>query len=100
MSRQDGLSWGKKAYLWLSLGVVAIIWIAFLIHFVILGHAPVEANWGEEIGKWLLMTPVLVVIVDVIAYAWIGTVASRRAHGLEGPLAKEKEKEEVKEEDK
>ena len=98
--RNVGISWAKKAYLWLSLGVVAVIWIAFFVHFVILGHAPVEANWGEEIGKWLLMTPVLVVIVDVIAYAWIGTVASRRAHGLEGPLAKEKEKEEVKEEDK
>ena len=97
--RNVGINWAKKAYLWLSLAVVAIIWIAFLIHFVILGHAPVEANWGEEIGKWLLMTPVLVVIVDAIAYALIGTIASRRAHGLEGPLAKKKE-EEAKKEDK
>jgi uncharacterized membrane protein len=93
MSRQDGINWGKKAYLWLSLAVVAIIWIAFFVHFVILGHSPVEANWGEEVGKWLLMTPVLVVIVDVIAYAWIMTVATRKAHNLEAPK-KEKEDEE------
>jgi hypothetical protein len=91
--RNVGTAWAKKAYLWLSLVVVAIIWIAFLIHFVILGHAPVEANWGEEIGKWLLMTPILVGIVDCIAYALIGTIAARRAHGLEGPLAKKKEEE-------
>lgn len=93
VNRNVGIAWAKKAYLWLSLVVVAIIWIAFFVHFVILGHAPVEANWGEEVGKWLLMTPILVGIVDAIAYAWIGTVASRRAHGLEGPLAKEREAE-------
>lgn len=92
-----GTTWAKKAYLWLSLAVVAIIWIAFLVHFVILGHAPVEANWGEEIGKWVLMTLVLVPLVDVIAYALIGTIAARRAHGLEGPLAKKKEEEDNKE---
>jgi hypothetical protein len=39
------------------------------------------------------MTPVLVGIVDAIAYALIGTIAARRAHGLEGPLAKKKEEE-------
>ena len=95
--RNVGTAWAKKAYLWLSLAVVAIIWIAFLVHFVILGHAPVEANWGEEIGKWVLMTLILVPLVDVIAYAWIATVATRRAHGLEGPLAKKKEEEDKEE---
>ena len=83
MANGDGAKWGKKAYTVLSLAVVAIIWIAFFIHFVIFGHAPVEANWGEEIGKWLLMTLVLVGAVDVIAYAWIATVASRKEHDLE-----------------
>ena len=78
-----GTTWAKKAYLWLSLAVVAIIWIAFLVHFVILGHAPVEANWGEEIGKWVLMTLVLVPLVDVIAYALIGTISARKEHDLE-----------------
>ena len=97
MAKGDGAKWGKKAYTVLSLAVVAIIWIAFLIHYVILGHAPVEGNWGEEIGKWLFMTPFLVVIVDAIAYAWIATVATRRAHGLEGPLAKKKEEEDKEE---
>lgn len=93
MSRTEGMNWGKKAYLWLSLAVVAIIWIAFFVHFVILGHSPVEANWTEEVLKWVVMTPVLVGIVDVIAYAWIATVASRKAHNLEAPR-KEKEDEE------
>ena len=83
MAKGDGAKWGKKAYWVLSLAVVAIIWVAFFIHFVIFGHSPVEANWGEEIGKWLLMTPILVVIVDVIAYALIGTIASRKEHDLE-----------------
>lgn len=93
MSRENGMNWGKKAYLWLSLAVVAVIWLCFFVKYVILGHAPVEGNWGEEVGKWLFMTPFLVAIVDVIAYAWIGTVASRKAHNLEAPK-KEKEDEE------
>ena len=83
MAKGDGAKWGKKAYTVLSLAVVAVIWIAFFIHFVIFGHAPVEANWGEEIGKWLLMTGVLVVLVDVIAYALIGTISARKEHDLE-----------------
>lgn len=91
--RNVGFTWAKKAYLWLSLAVVAIIWIAFLIHFVILGHAPVEGNWGGEIAKWLVMTPVLVGVVDGIAYALIGTIASRRAHGLGGKKKEETDKE-------
>lgn len=83
MAKGDGKKWGKKAYLVLSLAVVAIIWVAFFIHFVIFGHAPVEGSWGEEVGKWLLMTPVLVGIVDAIAYALIGTIAARKEHDLE-----------------
>lgn len=83
MAKGDGTKWGKKAYLVLSLAVVAIIWVAFFIHFVIFGHTPVEANWTEEVMKWVVMTPVLVGVVDGIAYALIGTIASRKEHDLE-----------------
>ena len=83
MANGDGAKWGKKAYTVLSLVVVAIIWVAFFIHFVIFGHAPVEANWTEEVLKWVLMTVVLVPLVDVIAYALIGTIAARKEHDLE-----------------
>lgn len=105
MSKQDGLNWARKAYIWLSLAVVAIIWIAFGVHFGIQGHSPVEANWFEEVMKWVVMTPVLVVIVDCIFYAIIGTIASRKADGIDRPildeirdLLRKPEKEEVAEE--
>ena len=105
MSKQDGLNWARKAYIWLSLAVVAIIWIAFGVHFGIQGHSPVEANWFEEVMKWVVMTPVLVVIVDCIFYAVIGTIASRKADGIDRPildeirdLLRKPEKEEVAEE--
>ena len=96
MSRENGMNWGKKAYLWLSLATVAVIWLCFFgsLLFGRLSHGPVEDTWLEEVGKWLVMTPILVVIVDVIAYAWIGTVASRKAHNLEAPKPEEKEEEE------
>ena len=95
MSRTDGMNWGKKAYLWLSLAVVAVIWLCFFgsLLFGRLSHGPVEANWTEEVLKWLFMTPFIVGIVDVIAYAWIGTVASRKAHNLEASKPEEKEEE-------
>ena len=89
MSKQDGLNWARKAYIWLSLAVVAIIWIAFGVYFGIQGHSPVEANWFEEVMKWVVMTPILVVIVDGIFYAIIGTIASRKADGIDRPILDE-----------
>ena len=83
MSKQDGLNWAKKAYLWLSLAVVAVIWICFFFHFAVFGHSPVEANWFEEVMKWVVMTIVLVPLVDCIFYAWIATVASRKGDGID-----------------
>lgn len=84
MSKQTGYKWAKKAYLFLSLAVVAIIWGCFFISlfFGRLSHGPIEANWTEEILKWVVMTPVLVVIVDVIAYALIMTIASGKGDDL------------------
>ena len=95
MSRTEGMNWGKKAYLWLSLAVVVVIWACFFgsLLFGRLSHGPVEETWFGEVMKWVFMTGVLVVIVDVIAYAWIATVATRKAHNLEAPK-KEKEDEE------
>lgn len=85
MKKFDGLAWGKKVYLWLSLGVVAVLWIVFFISlfFGRLSQGPVEATWFGEVMKWVVMTPILVVIVDVIAYALIGTFASRKKDGLD-----------------
>ena len=94
MSKLDGVKWAKKAYLWLSLAVVAIIWLCFFgsLLFGRLSHGPVEETWFLEVAKWLLMTVVLVPLVDCIFYAWIATVASRKADGLE--VSKDKKKEE------
>ena len=83
MAQGEGIKFAKKAYLWLSLGVAAIIWIAFFFHYIVLGHAPVEGNWTEEVMKWVVMTPVVVGIVDAVFYALIGTIASRKEHDLE-----------------
>ena len=83
MAKGDGSKWAKKTYWILSIAVVLIVWLAFFFHYVVLGHSPVEANWTEEVLKWVVMTPVLVGIVDVIAYALIGTIASRKEHDLE-----------------
>ena len=85
MKKFDGLAWGKKVYLWLSLGVVAVIWIAFFLSlfFGRLSYGPVEETWFGEVMKWVVMTPALVVIVDCIAYALIGTLAARKDAGLD-----------------
>lgn len=83
MAKGDGYKWAKKTYWILSIAVVLIVWLAFFFHYVVLGHSPVEANWTEEVLKWVFMTPVLVGIVDAIAYALIGTIASRKEHDLE-----------------
>lgn len=94
MSKQDGVKWAKKAYVILSLIVVAIIWGAFFISLFWgrLSHGPVEGNWTEEIMKWVVMTPVLVVVVDCIFYAWIATVASRKADGIDESQKRNKNK--------
>lgn len=92
MSKENGVKWAKKAYLFLSLAVVAIIWGCFFVSLFWgrLSHGPVEETWLEEVGKWLFMTPILVVIVDVIFYAVIGTIASRKADGIDEPEEKKK----------
>lgn len=85
MKKFDGLAWGKKVYMWLSIGVAAIVWIVFFLSlfFGRLSAGPVEATWTQEILKWVVMTPVCVGIVDGIAYALIGTLASRKEAGLD-----------------
>lgn len=85
MSKKDGLKWAVKAYLILSLVVIVLIWGAFFISLFWgrLSHGPVEGNWTEEIMKWVVMTPVLILIVGGIFYPWIATVASRRANGID-----------------
>lgn len=89
MAKGDGLKYVKKAYTILSLLVVAVIWIAFGVHFGIQGHGPHEANWFEEVMKWVVMTPILVVLVDCIAYALIMTNAARKEHDLDRPFWEE-----------
>ena len=85
MSKLSGMEWGKKAYIVLSIAVVVVIWAVFFVSlfFGRLSHGPVEANWLEEVMKWVVMTPILVIIVDVVAYALIATTASRKAEGLD-----------------
>lgn len=89
MAKGDGLKYVKKAYTILSLLVVAIIWIAFGVHFGIQGHGPHEETWFAEIMKWVVMTPVLVVLVDCIAYALVMTNAARKEHDLDRPFWEE-----------
>lgn len=74
----NNINWGKKAYITLSLIVVAIIWIAFIVHFFVLGNTPTEANWTEEIAKWVVMTIFVTGIVDGAAYAVIASIAARK----------------------
>ena len=92
MSKENGAKWAKKAYLFLSLAVVAIIWGCFFVSlfFGRLSHGPVEETWLEEVGKWLFMTPILVVLVDVVFYALIMTIASGKADEIDDPKEKKK----------
>lgn len=85
MSREDGIKWAKKAYILLSLATVFVIWACFFasLFWGRLSRGPIEANWFEEVMKWVVMTPLIVLAVDVIAYAWIGTVASRKSDGID-----------------
>ena len=91
MAKGDGLKYVKKAYLWLSLAVVAVIWACFFgsLFFGRLSHGPVEDTWFEEVTKWLFCTPFLVIIVDVIAYAVIMTNALRKEHDIDRPFWEE-----------
>ena len=85
MSKLSGYKWAKKAYIILSLAVIVVIWAVFFVSlfFGRLSHGPVEANWTEEVMKWVVMTPFLVIIVDVIAYALIMTIASGKTDETE-----------------
>ena len=85
MSKLDGFNWGKKAYIVLSIAVIVVIWAVFFVSlfFGRPSHGPVEETWFGEIMKWVVMTPILVGIVDVTAYALIATIASRKADGLD-----------------
>lgn len=89
MAKGDGLKYVKKAYTILSLLVVAVIWIAFGIHFGIQGHGPHEETWFAEVMKWVVMTPVLVILVDCIAYALVMTNAARKEHDLDKSFLEE-----------
>lgn len=81
MSKLSGYKWAKKAYIILSLAVVAIIWACFFgsLLWGRLSHGPVEETMFLEVMKWVVMTPFLVIIVDVIAYALIMAIASGKA---------------------
>ena len=49
--------------------VVFIILLAIFLYRYFTVGTPIEANWGEEIGKYLVMWPVLWAICCVICYA-------------------------------
>lgn len=78
-----------KYYAILDAIVVAIIAICFAFFGKL-----VEATWFEEIAKWVVMTIGIVGVVDVIAYAVIGTIVSRKVAGLDGGLKEEEKKHE------
>ena len=94
MEKSDGYKWAKKAYIILSLVVVAVIWACFFASLLWgrLSRGPVEETWLLEVLKWVFMTPFIVLGVDVIAYAWIGTTASRINDGID-ESQKKKDKE-------
>ena len=92
MNKLSGYKWAKKAFIILSAAVVAIIWAGFFISLFCgrLSHGPIEETWFLEVLKWLAMTPPLVVIVDVIAYAVIMTAASGKIEQVEDSKDEEK----------
>jgi len=53
---------------WILAAVVAVILAAVFIYRYFTIGTPVEATWGEEIGKYLFMWPVLSVICWTIAW--------------------------------
>ena len=61
----------KKIYWNLNLILCAIVFVILAIVFAYRYFAvgvPVEANWTEEIFKYLFMWPILTVICGTIAY--------------------------------
>lgn len=85
------VKWGKKVYMWLSVGTAAIIWLVFFISlfFGRLSYGPVEATWFGEILKWIFMTVVIVGIVDGLAYSLVMIIGHRKAAGLDKKKDKE-----------
>ena len=85
MENSEGYKWAKKAYIVLSVATVLAIWALFFVSLFWgrLSHGPIEANWFEEVMKWVVMTPLIVLAVDVVAYAWIGATASRKDDGID-----------------
>lgn len=77
MSEFNAKKWAIKVYIWLSLAITAIIWSIFLINLW-LGNGPIEETWTEEILKYVVLTPVIVGIVDGVAYPFIGVAASTK----------------------
>ena len=61
----------RKIYWWLNLalaGVVFIVLLALFLYRYFAVGTPVEATWGEEIGKYLIMWPALWGVCAVICY--------------------------------
>lgn len=95
----------KKIYWhlnWILAAVVALILGAvFAYRYFAVGY-PVEANWGEEIGKYFFMWPVLSVICGTIAWvpfkALSSYIAKKRGNTDDEPVepAKEEEKSDEK----
>ena len=59
----DKATFVKRVVLWTTIitaVIIAVIGICF--------GSVIEANLGEEIGKWVLMGGVVIVIVDILAY--------------------------------
>ena len=72
----------KKIYWnlnWIMVAVVfAVLAIGFLCRYFGAGY-PVEANWTEEVLKYLIMWPVLSVIIGVVLWAPFKAFAAKIA---------------------
>ena len=72
----------KKIYWhlnWIMVAVVFVILaIVFLCRYFGVGY-PVEANWTEEVFKYLLMWPVISVIVGTILWVPFKALSSKIA---------------------
>ena len=73
----------KNKIYWVLNGILAgaiflILLIVFLYRYFTVG-VPVEANWGEEIGKYLLMWPVLWAICATIFWVPFKALSAKLA---------------------
>ena len=72
----------KKIYWHLNLIMAAVVFailaIVFLYRYFGVGH-PVEATWGEEIAKYLLMWPIISVVIGVIFWSPFKALSSKIA---------------------